>query len=104
MCSKFNNKKTLSIWEIKTILKKLSFYTGFRFRRSNAHELEMKQGRHMMAPWGGQLLKETFVHPGHPRELWDHPRGAKHVRESESDVEIVPKRPKLEKMRKSRKT
>ena len=98
---KFNNRKTLSIWEIKTILKKLSFYIGFRFRRANAHELEMKQGRHIMAPWGGQLLKETFVHPGHPRELWDHPWGAKHVRESESKHEIVSEALKFEKIIKS---
>ena len=44
-----------------------------------------------------------FEHPGHPRELWDHAWAAKHVRESKSDLEIVPTGPKLEKMRKSRK-
>ena len=45
-----------------------------------------------------------FEHPRHPRELWDHPRGAKHARESESDLEIAPTRPKIKKMRKYRKT
>ena len=50
-----------------------------------------------------QLLKAMFEQPGHSRELWNLVRGAKHVRESESDLEIAPTRPKLEKMRKSRK-
>ena len=45
-----------------------------------------------------------FEHPGHPTELWDHVWAAKHVRESKSDLEIVPTGPKLKKMRKSKQT
>ena len=66
MCSKYNNRKTLSIWEIKTILKKLSFYIGFRFRRSNAHALEMKQGQHIMAPRGVNIYMGCLSAPGIP--------------------------------------
>ena len=52
---------------------------------------------------GCQLQFDMFQLSGYPRELWDQPQAGKHVRESQSDHQNIPKTFKIEKIRTSRK-